>query len=81
MINKILTLHTEEKIMILDQGYYKNKNYYFTCKLDEQENLTEQFQIFEESITNGTNGISSVKDNDTLKVLIEYFKDRVENNK
>ena len=80
MIDKIFTLSNGEKVMVLDQGCYNEKSYYFTCELDENEDLTERFFIFEESMIDGQKRLSSVKDSKIFQLLIEYFKDRVEKN-
>jgi len=73
-IDKIITLSDNTRYMILDQGNYKGKCYYFTSKLDSNDNLTEEFDIIE----NDNNNVSDVKDQKLLFALVEYFKKRME---
>lgn len=73
-INTIITLGYGTKYMILDQGNYDNKYYYLTSKLDEEENLTEEFDILE--YNDGI--ILPVGDEELIKALTEYFKKRFE---
>lgn len=73
-IDKIITLSNNSKYMVMDQGNYKNKMYYLTSKLDENGNLTNDFNILEDN-----NGIvNAVSDADTLNILVNYFKKRME---
>lgn len=73
-IDMIITLGNNTKYMILDQGNYNNKYYYLTSKLDDEENLTEEFNILEDE--DGI--ISRVTDEKLFKALVEYFKKRFE---
>lgn len=73
-IDMIITLGNNTKYMILDQGNYNNKYYYLTSKLDNEENLTEEFNILEDE--DGI--ISRVTDEKLFKALVEYFKKRFE---
>ena len=73
-IDMVITLGNNTKYMILDQGNYNDKRYYLTSKLDEEENLTEEFNILEDE-----DGIlSRVTDEKLFNALIAYFKKRFE---
>ena len=74
-IDKILVLEDNTKYMVMDQGNYNGKAYYFVSKLDNEENLTEEFNIFE----NNNGIVSNMIDGKILKALKEYFKKRIEN--
>lgn len=76
-IDKIITLDDNTRYMIMDQGNYNGKSYFFTSKLDEDGNLTKIFSIMEETIINGEQIVSTVKDEVLAKALAEYFKNRV----
>lgn len=76
-IDKIITLDDNTKYMIMDQGNYNDKCYFFTSKLDEEGNLTKVFSIMEEKIVNGEQIVSTLKDEVLAKALAEYFKNRV----
>ena len=60
--------------MVLDQGNYNGKAYYLVSKLDNEDNLTEEFNIFE----NNNGIVSNVKEEKVLKALIKYFQRRNE---
>ena len=76
-IDKLITLDNENKYMIVDQGNYNGKCYFLVNKLDNEENLTDIFSIVEENIDNNEKIISSVKDENLLKALANYFNKRV----
>ena len=73
-INTIITVGYGTKYMILDQGNYDNKYYYLTSRLDEEDNLTGEFDILE--YDDGI--ILPVSDEELVNALVEYFKKRFE---
>lgn len=75
-INKIISLDDGSKYMVIDQGNYNQKAYYFTSKLDEEENLTDNFTIMEIAMINGEEVVSTVKEEKVFHALIDYFKGR-----
>lgn len=75
-IGKIIMLDDQTKYMIMDQGNYNQKCYFMMSKLDNFDNLTEEFSIMEEEIVNGENLLSKVTDNQLLEALAKYFRER-----
>ena len=73
-IDNIITLSDNTKYMILDQGNYKGKCYYLTSKLDNNDNLTEEFDIIEDD----NSKVSNVTNQKLLFALVDYFKQRME---
>lgn len=73
-IDKIITLDDGSKYMVMDQGYYDHVSYLYVSKLDQEGNLTDTLSIFEEK----EDMITTVKDDELLKKLAEYFKSRAE---
>ena len=73
-VDKIMTLDDGSKYMVMDQGYYDHVSYLYVSKLDQEGNLTDTFSIFEEK----DNSVTIVKDNELLKKLAEFFKERAE---
>ena len=73
-IDKVITLDDGSKYMVLDQGYYDHVSYLYVSKLDQEGNLTDTLSIFEEK----EKAVTIVKDNELLKKLAEYFKNRAE---
>lgn len=45
-------------------------------KLDNFDNLTEEFFIMEEEVVNGESLLSKVTDNQLLEALAKYFRER-----
>ena len=75
-IGKIIMLDDQMKYMIMDQGNYNQKCYFMMSKLDNFDNLTEEFSIMEEEVVNGESLLSKVTDNQLLEALAKYFKER-----
>ena len=73
-IDKIITLDDGSKYMVMDQGYYDHVSYLYVSKLDQEGNLTDTLSIFEEKEETET----TVKDDELLKKLAEYFRKRAE---
>ena len=73
-IDKIITLDDGSKYMVMDHGYYDHVSYLYVSKLDQEGNLTDTLSIFEEK----EDMITTVKDNELLKKLAEYFRKRTE---
>ncbi len=75
-IGKIIMLDDQMKYMIIDQGNYNQKCYFMMSKLDNFDNLTEEFSIMEEEVVNGESLLSKVTDNQLLEALAKYFRER-----
>ncbi len=73
-LDKVITLDDSSKYMVIDQGYYDHVSYLYVSKLDQDGNLTDTLSIFEEK----ENTLTTVKDNELLKKLADYFKKRAE---
>ena len=76
--NQIITLDDNSSFMILDQGNYNGKCYFFVSELDENDNLTDKFNIFEETIENNKTTVKTVEEENLLKALVDYFQKRFE---
>jgi hypothetical protein len=75
-IDYVITLDDNTKYMILDQGNYDGKSYFFTSRIDENDNLTNDFNILEETVNNEEITVKTVEEADLLEALAEYFKER-----
>ena len=73
-IDKIITLDDGSKYMVMDQGYYDHVSSLYVSKLDQEGNLTDTLSIFEEK----EDTVTTVKDDELLKKLAEYFRKRAE---
>ena len=74
-IDKVITLDDDSRYMILDQGNYNGKSYYLTSKLDKDDYLTEDFNIFEHN----DDLLCDVQDEKVFNALVDYFKKRFQN--
>lgn len=75
LINNIITFEDDEKYIVLNQGLYQNKNYFLVAKVtpDEQD-LTEEFSLLEETEVNGEKALQLVTDEKVIDLLTKYFK-------
>ena len=74
-INQIIHLKNGTKYLVINQAIYQGKSYYFVVGVteDEQE-LTQEFQIVEETKKDGSAYLSTVKDPELIKLLAEYLE-------
>ena len=75
-IGKIIMLDDQTKYMKMDQGNYNQKCYFMMSKLDNFDNLTEEFSIMEEEVVNGESLLSKVTNSQLLEALAKYFRER-----
>lgn len=75
-IGKIIMLDDQMKYMIMDQGNYNQKCYFMMSKLDNSDNLTEEFSIMEEEEVNDESLLLAVTDNKLLEALAKCFRER-----
>jgi hypothetical protein len=76
-INKVIVLGNNKKYAVLNQAIYKDKNYFFVVGVTEdEENLTDEFRILEETVRDNKRFVSPVKDQATIDLLSKYLKPR-----
>ena len=73
LINNILTLDNDEKYLVLNQGLYQNKNYFLVAKVTENEEVTEEFKLLEETEVAGQKALQLVTDEKVIELLAKYF--------
>ena len=74
-INQIIHLKNGTKYLVINQAIYKGKSYYFVVGVTEDEqDLTQEFQIVEETKKDEISYLSTVKDPDLIKLLAEYLE-------
>ena len=69
-IGKIIMLDDQTKYMIMDQGNYNQKCYFMMSKLDNFDNLTEEFSIMEEEVVNKKTEEGKKKKRTSLKSIL-----------
>ena len=77
-INSIFELENGEKYVVLNQAIYQDRNYYLVAKTtDDEENITGEVKICEETKEDGILAIKLVKDTKLIALLSKYFKPQV----
>lgn len=77
-INKIITLASGSKYLVLNQAYYKGGNYFFVVGVtNDEQDVTDEFRLLEEKIIDEKRIVSTVKDQNTIKLLAEYLQPKI----
>ena len=77
-INSIFELENGEKYVVLNQAIYQDRNYYLVAKVtDDEDAVTGEVKICEETKEDGILAIRLVKDTKLLALLSKYFKPQV----
>lgn len=77
LINNILTFEDDEKYIVLNQGLYQNKNYFFVAKVTpDEKDVTDEFKLLEETEVNGEKALQLVTDEKVIELLTKYFKEK-----
>ena len=72
-INQVIELENGEKYVIIKQAVYRGHNYYVSAKLtDDEEDILEEYVIFEEVDYNGKKSVLEVKDVELYKLVAKY---------
>lgn len=79
IINSIITLDNDEKYMVLNQGIYQKKNYFFVVKVTpDEEDVLDEFRLLEEIDVDGNKAVINVTDDKTIEILTKYFQPQIE---
>lgn len=72
-INQVMELADGKKYVVVKQAIYKEKTYYVSLRLtDDEENVMEELVVFEEVDFNNKKSVQKVKDQNILKLVLEY---------
>lgn len=72
-INQVMELADGKKYVVVKQAIYKGKTYYVSLRLtDDEENVMEELVVFEEVDFNNQKSVQKVKDQNILKLVLEY---------
>ena len=72
-IDQVIELENGEKYVIIKQAVYRGHNYYVSAKLtDDEEDILEEYVIFEEVDYNGKKSVLEVKDVELYKLVAKY---------
>lgn len=73
MIDKIVTLENEKSYIILDETFLEGTKYYFGLRLDENEELTNNYLFFEELIGDNDIFLAPVNEKNMKGLLLTVF--------
>ncbi len=72
-INQVMELENGKKYVVIKQAVYKGHNYYVSARLtDDEEDVLDEFIIFEEVEYDGKKSVLEVKDAELYKLIAKY---------
>lgn len=80
-INTIITLEDETKYVLLDKLIKNKKRYFFAIKLDEQDNPTTEYELFELEKSNKDTFMNIVEDIELRENIFLEFTNNYINTK
>jgi len=73
MVDKIVTLENEKSYVILDETFLEGTKYYLGLRLDENEEPTNNYLFFEESIGDNDIFLTPVNEKNMKGLLLTVF--------
>lgn len=80
-INTIITLEDKSKYVLLDKVIKNKKKYFFAIKLDEEDNPTTEYEIFELEKNNKETFMNVVEDIELRENIFVEFTNNYINTK
>ena len=78
-VGNIITLENNEEYLVLDQITYNNVKYIYSVRTIDNDNLTDEYLIFEVIKDNDGEYIKAIDDKKLYDELIQQFKESVSN--
>lgn len=73
MVDKIVELENNRSYVILDEALLKDNKYYFGVRLNENEEPTNNYLFFEETIDNDDIYLTPIEEDSVKNVLLSLF--------
>lgn len=73
MVDKIVELENNRSYIILDETLLKDNKYYFGVRLNENEEPTNNYLFFEETIDNDDTYLTPIEEDSVKNVLLSLF--------
>lgn len=73
MVDKIVELDNDKSYVILDETVLENKKYYFGLRLNKNEEPTNNYLFFEESLEGLDTFLIPIEDEDLKGLLLTAF--------
>ena len=72
-IHQVMELENGKKYVVIKQAIYKGHNYFVAARLtDDEEDVLEEFVMFEEVEQAGESAVLEVKDPNICKMVCKY---------
>ena len=78
-VGNIITLENNEEYLVLDQITYNKVKYIYSVRTIDNDNLTDEYLIFEVIKDNDGEFIKAIEDKKLYDELIQQFKESVSN--
>lgn len=82
--NSVITLDNDKNYLLLEKVEFESRNFFMAVYLNEDEEPTDEYMIFEEILEDNEKYVEEVEDERILSNLLELFtnkaKDFVDNN-
>lgn len=76
-IDSVITLENGVNCLLLEKVVYDNKNYFLSVVLDEEEEPSDEYVIFNEIIEDNEAYVEKVEDIELIAKLVNLFSDKV----
>lgn len=76
-IDSVITLENGVNCLLLEKVVYDNKNYFLSVVLDEEEEPSDEYVIFNEIIEDNEAYVEKVEDTELIAKLVNLFSDKV----
>lgn len=72
-INQVMELENGKKYVVIKQAVYKEHNYFVSARLtDDEQDILEEYVIFEEVEYKGKKSVKKVTDSNLYKLIVKY---------
>lgn len=72
-INQVMELENGKKYVVIKQAVYKDHNYFVSARLtDDEQDILEEYVIFEEVEYKGKKSVKKVNDSNLYKLIVKY---------
>lgn len=72
-INQVMELENGKKYVVIKQAVYKDHNYFVSARLtDDEQDILEEYVIFEEVEYKGKKSVKKVTDSNLYKLIVKY---------
>lgn len=78
-IDSVITLENNVNCLLLEKVEYQNKNYFMSVLLNEEEEPSDEYVVFEEERENDDIFVVKIEDAELLTELLKLFTTKANN--